>query len=215
MAPLAFDPSRIPLGSSTSDLSMTRDSQVSTLGEAFHTAERVTVNGRDALRLVLEQRMSMGSMFDTLDVDAATLQPIRYRNEFGAFQSIDLDYARGGRITGAVTRSGQTVPIDTTVAGVFYDAADFQPLVPALPLAEGYFARIPVFSYDFGVDTLSVRVAGLGSVAYQGTDRPVWLVEYTAPGGTVATLSIDRETGHLLRTEAVVAQGAVFVQSMR
>jgi len=212
---LSLDPARIPTGTLVSDLTITRDSSTTSLGEAIQGAERLAIDGREVLRLTLEQRLPMASMFDTLEVDASTLRPLRYRNVFGAFQSITLRYDEAGRVQGTVARAGEIVTIDTLIAGVFYDASDFLPLVPALPLAEGFEAFVPVYSYDFGLDTLSVRVTGSGTLAHGGSDRPVWLVDYATPGGAAATLSIDRETGRLLRTESTVQDGGLFVQAAR
>lgn len=210
-----LDPSRIPVGTATSDMAMARGDERRAIGTAVSSIERVTLGGRPVLRFVLTQQLGSGTMTDTLDADAGTLQPLRYRNVFGERQSIRVDYGADGHVVSTLVRDGVRATLDTTLVGPHFDAAQFQPLIAALPLRDGYTAEIPVFHYENGAGTVAVRVVGRDTVERAGGARPVWLVEYEAAPGQLVNLSIDRETGRAWRATAALGGGQRYEEVAR
>lgn len=210
-----LDPARIPVGTATTDMAMARGDDRRPIGTAVSSVERVTLGGRPALRFVLTQQLGSGTMTDTLDADAATLQPLRYRNVFGERQSIRVDYGADGHVVSTLVRDGVSATLDTTLVGPHFDAAQFQPLIAALPLREGYAAEVPVFHYENGAGTVAVRVVGQDTVERADGARPVWLVEYEVAPGQRVNLSIDRETGRTLRATAELGGGGRYEEVAR
>ncbi len=214
-APFGLDPALLPIGTDVSDMLIVSSEGTERIGASTGTVERSSLGSRAALRFILKQEFPLSTTTDTLLVDAATLLPLRFRHTMGDLESASLDYGPDGRITGRVQRMGVTTVVDTTVSMPVLDAAFVQPLVAALPLEVGYAARIPVFHFTAGARTVSVRVRGEGSLAYAGSDRPVWFVEYEGAPGRVILLAIDREDRRMLRAESAIDAARRYVQATR
>ena len=213
-APFGLDPDRLFRGEVVSDMTIIHGDDRRPLGVARTSISDAEVDGQPALRFVLIQELQMGTMYDTLMVHRETLLPIRYRNDMGEFQQINMNWDADGRVRSRVDRSGVITGIDTVMAEPRLDAAEFSMLVPALPLAEGYAAQIPVTHYENGAGTRSVSVESAGNVEYNGEMRPVWTVAVETPTGTMRT-AIDRETGMVLQTIADLGPGRYFEQIAR
>ncbi|GIW50892.1 MAG: hypothetical protein KatS3mg081_0247 [Gemmatimonadales bacterium] len=91
---------------------------------------------------------------------------------------------QGGRVRGRAQtpdpRAGtpRVVEVDTTVAEGTLDASAFQPLVAALPLAEGSTFSLPVFEpAEERTRILTVKVAGVSDLTVPAGDFPVYRVE--------------------------------------
>jgi hypothetical protein len=91
---------------------------------------------------------------------------------------------REGRVQGRAqvpdSRAGapRVVEVDTTVAEGTLDASAFQPLVPALPLAEGATFSVPVFEpAEKRTRTLAVKVTAGSELAVPAGNFSVYRIE--------------------------------------
>ncbi len=207
---LEVDASRLPMTSTDSDMAIFSDSTSRSLGTATSSIELFKEDDRGLLNVILIQNFRLGTMYDTLVVDSRTLRPIRYRNELTGFQTVKVDYSPDGRVTGQVIRDTTETAIDTTMTGVFFDAAGFQALIPALPLGDGYEVEIPVYNYQSGAATVKVKVVGSDSIEYEGEPRDIWLVAYSPNPNTTAMLSIDKSSGSILLAESDLGGGRTY-----
>ena len=181
------------------------------LGIARREMFRTTLDGADAIRFVLVQELRQGTMFDTLWVDAATLLPIQYVNDFGAMQTIRMSYGDDGHVVSVVTRGDVVTGVDTVLTTPHLDLAEFSMLIPALPLADGYATELPVFHYENGATNTTVRVIGSDKIDYHDEARDVWIVEYgTAPA--TSRHFVDKDTRDVLRVEAAAGPDRRFEQ---
>ncbi len=206
-----FNSESLPDGRLESDMVFVVDSVFRSVGTSTAEVKRFTEKRTKMIELIMIQAMGMGTMYDTLWVEEATFRPIRYRNVMAGSQSIKLDYGIDGHITGSFHRDSLTTQIDTTVTEILYDAGGFQGIIPALPLADGFEADIPVYNYLTGKGVASVKVLDSGIVELNGQSHNVWVVGYSPGGGLVAILSIDKDSGQLLRSETEMGPGRHFV----
>ncbi len=128
---------------------------------------------------------------------------------------IHLVYA-GGRVKGRAEtpdpRAGapKVVEVDTALAEGTLDINAFQPLVAALPLAEGATFTIGAFeASQNAVRTLSVKVAGGGEVAVPAGQFAVFRVEVTG-GSQPLVFYLTREPPRRLVKLEIVGQPVVF-----
>lgn len=209
--PFKFNAASIANGKLESDMTFVADSISRTVGLSTSEVKRVTQDGIKMLEMVMIQQMGMGTMFDTLWVEESTFRPIRYRNVMAGTQAIKLNYGADGHITGSFQRDSISTEIDTTVTELLYDAGGFQGIIAALPLEAGFEADIPVFNYLAGKSTANVKVLDSGVMVINGKTFDVWVVGYSPGGGLVAFLSIDKESGQVLRSETEMDAGKHFV----
>jgi hypothetical protein len=212
--PFGLAPDRLPAETTTSDMAIVDEGNRMSLGTARREMSRVNLDGNDAIRFVLVQKLRQGTMFDTLWVDAETLLPIKYRNESGEVQRIRVDYGNNGHVVSKVTRGDTITGVDTVITGPHLDQAEFSMLIPALPLAEGYAAELPVFHYENGATTTTVRVVSSDRVEYNGEMRDVWMVE-TGSAQATSRHAVDKETGVVLRVDAGMGADRRFEQVAR
>lgn len=205
---------RLFMGATTSDMVVVNGDARMALGTSRREAAALVMNGEESIRFVLVQELNQGTMYDTLWVDAGTMLPIRYRNDFGDLQSIRMTYGKDGHIVSEVKRGGMVTGVDTVVADQYFDMAEFSMLIPALPLSDGYEAEFPVFHYESGVSSATVRVIGSDFVEYRGETRPVWIVEQVLNAVTSRQL-VDKEKGIVLRIDATLGADRRFEEVAR
>ena len=212
--PYGLSADRLSPETTTSDMFIVVEDKRMPLGTARREMARTTLDGKDAIRFVLVQDLRQGSMYDTLWVDAATLLPMKYKNDFGELQTIRMTYGDDGHVVSNIVRGGQTTGVDTMLTGPHFDLAEFSMVLPALPLAEGYSAEIPVFHYERGAMTNYIDVVGAQQVEYGGSMRDAWAVRDSSANAS-STHYVDKENGMTLRVEAAVAPGRMFEQVAR
>jgi hypothetical protein len=142
---------------------------------------------------------------DTFTLDRGTLRPIRQRSLGPIAQELDFE--------GSAVRQGRggEVAEASLPAPVFYaNALDL--ILRALPLGEGYRARLAVLDEDaLGERVLEVEVAGLSDAReVTGVVRGTWEVR-VREGDAESVYHVDRGTGALIRHEAP-ADGLVLVR---
>ena len=214
VAPFGMDGSRLYTGTTVFDMVIVSGEEISPVGTATTNITAVDLDGTAALQLVLVQDLTMGTMYDTLFVNQSTLLPIRYRNEMGDMQIIDMRYGKNGKVVSTVTRGEMVTGIDTTITDPRLDAAEFSMLIPALPLELGYSAVIPTTHYELGAQHQALRVSREGVIDYQNGQRAVWIVEVENAQSKMRTF-IDKENGMILQTVADLGPGRYFEQKAR
>jgi dienelactone hydrolase len=107
------------------------------------TIEASSVGDRAVWRVVDVAVLPMGSMTDTLELDKATLTPLR--RSVGGMATVNLEYSETA-VTGVMVAMGNSVPIDVKLeAPVFADGSGLEISLAGLPLAEGYESTLRTF----------------------------------------------------------------------
>jgi dipeptidyl aminopeptidase/acylaminoacyl peptidase len=174
------------------------------------TVTAASFDGRRVWRIVDAADVGEVVAADTLDLDRATLAPVRRDAHGGAL--ISLRYA-ADRVTGRLLMGPQSVPVDVKLEGaVFGEGAGRDVLLASLPLADGYqtgFRTFAVLSQK--VRPMRVAVTGRETVTTGAGTFETWVVALTAldgdEGGT-GTLYLTRDAPH------VVVRGTVNVPAM-
>jgi dipeptidyl aminopeptidase/acylaminoacyl peptidase len=131
--------------------------------DVTRTIEAGTVDGRDVWRVIDVSVLPMGTITDTLELDKATLVPVR--RSAGGLGSIKLTY-REKTITGEIGFQGQSMPVNVELeAPVFAGGSGLELSLAGLPLAEGYETTLRTFNPETQkVRAFSLSVTG-GAVA--------------------------------------------------
>lgn len=154
---------------------------------------RIRYRGREVLAVIRTFATPSGPAIDSSIFDAATLAPIRHVGVHSS-RSMTLDFA-GPRVTGAYTPAHQpSRPIDHHMEARPYDSSIWDLVIAALPLREGYEARIPYYVYEQGgLVWYTARVDGAESFTLRdGTTADTWTVAVTEEGRPRARLWIPR-----------------------
>jgi hypothetical protein len=158
-------------------LTLTRGDSSRPFGTQTETLTSGRLNGRPTLLDVLVFDTPRARTIDSSWIDSETLKPLRFQSH-NASRTVKLDFA-GDRVR------GQTTPADSA-ATVFDRKLGVAPFewnvlalaVSALPLREGYCARLPV--YTDRLDRVSwYRVHVVGDTTIERKTRgpePVWEV---------------------------------------
>ncbi len=110
------------------------------------TIEETMRETRSCWRVTDVVTMPMGAMTSTFDLDRANLLPVRY--ESSGMATAKLDFTATA-VAGEMGAGGQTMPINAKLeAPVFGDAAAFELVLSALPIAEGYETTLRTFSAE-------------------------------------------------------------------
>ena len=111
--------------------------------QATRTIEPATVDGREVWRVIDVSTLPMGTVIDSLELDRATLTPVRH--SVGGMGVMRLNYSEMA-ITGEIGMPGQTRPVDVELAApVFAGGAGLELSIAGLPLAEGYETTLRSF----------------------------------------------------------------------
>ncbi len=150
------------------------------------TLSMVEVGGRKVWRLVENASGMMGNASDTLDLDAATLLPVR-RSAAQGMATIQMEFKKDV-VQGKILAGPQEMPINTKLSGpTLSEGAGAELAICSLPLTEGYSGTYDVLNVMQGkVKKMSVKVTGVEKV--------------TVPAGTfeaykVELKPVDEESG--------------------
>jgi len=202
-AQLELDVRRIRPGTDSMVMYLVRGADTTRAGEISDEIAVAREGGSSTLRRVHASASSVTGMdIDTLVDDAATLRPIRARGA-GAMGSVALDFA-AGRITGwARTDDGDSVAVDTTPEGVFYNSSTLDLVIRAAPLRDGWTAEIPVYLSTRG-EVVPIRAAVAASETVDGV--ACWRVEVDFTGMPV-TFWIEKDSRAMARQVMRMAPG--------
>lgn len=203
----AVDGRRISPGTYTLRIVASRDGQEVELGTI---TEEVRVaagaNGEAVLERAQTVQARFGTLTDSVAMRHETLAPIRHRSH-NPQRVMRLDFD-GKRITGDITPvSGEPTKIDEEFDIALFDSSPIDLIIRALPLAEGYGARIPTFIHEMGGKVIfQARVLRAEEVEVgDGRKVDAWVVESGRDVGPTSTYWIAKDTRELLRQ--VTSQG--------
>ncbi len=166
------------------------------------TVSAATVDGRPVWRTVDATQMGTMSAGDTLELDRATLRPVRRAAGGGA--TIALAFSDAG-VAGDLKVGGQTIPVDVKASGPYFAEGPGIDLVLAgLPLAAGYETTLNVFSLlAQKIRPMKIAVTGSASTTSAAGSFETYVVQVTPLDGDAsgtATLHVLREAPHLVVT---------------
>lgn len=145
--PLQFNPEKMFMG----ELNYQSDFEL--MGSKYHLEinrriEKGTFENQDVIRII-EQTEGIMSAYDTLDLDAKTLFPVRRYLVQGP-GSINLRFEKD-KVTGLMKMGPQEMPINANVNGpVLSGGAGTELSLATLPLKVGYKTRIQQFDFMSG-----------------------------------------------------------------
>lgn len=160
---------------------------------------RISHAGRPALLKVITVETPRGLVIDSTIADLRTLQPISHISH-SAVQAMTLNY-EGNRVRGSIVPAGKPPePIDQVFPTRLFDSGIMDLVVAALPLAEGYSARLPFYIFEHGgLVWRTLRVTGTEVVPAAGMAGQVYLVELKGES-QVLRFRIDGRTRRILST---------------
>jgi dipeptidyl aminopeptidase/acylaminoacyl peptidase len=175
----AISTARISTDTATRRLVLIQGGQERDVGTLRGELTLADIGGRPALvRVQTLSSQMLGTSTDTIVLDRATLAPIRLRS-VNMRRTMSLDF-RQDSIVGSVAPAGgaaQTIAIRPDTA--LFDSNTIDLLVRALPLAEGYAVRHPIYLHEGGGKMwVTSRVTGSERVADEGGALvDAWVVE--------------------------------------
>lgn len=203
-APAVFAGSLLKPGSTTYASTMSARGQ-SLKVTTTRTVQAAEVNGARAWRIVEVSSSPMGEATDTLDVDAATMLPLRRSMKQGPM-TIGLTFGPDvidGKIAGPMN-----MPINVKKSGpVLSDGTGVELPLSTAPLAPGYAAGLKVFDIMGGqVKEMTARVTGAEKVTTPAGTFDAHVVEVKpADGGNEGMkLWIAKEGRAVVKSETVI-----------
>ena len=204
----ALSTARLGAEESTRRLILVQGGQEREVGTVRTTVTVIDVNGQPALQVVQALSSAMlGSGADTIVVNRATLAPIRHRS-VNARRTMSIDF-RGDSVVGSVTQAGGAAqPIALRADTALFDSNAFDLILRALPLAEGYAVRYPVYLHEGGGKVwVTSRVTGSERMpAAGGTTTDAWVIE-SKMGPRTVKYWVAKDSLHILQSVLEVAPG--------
>ena len=172
---------------------MGREQQVN----VTRTVTAAALDGRPVWRLVDAAALGTMTTGDTLEVDKATLQPVRRAASGGA--TIHLTFSADGA-KGDIGMAGQTMPVDVKASGPYFtESAGVEFVIAGLPLAVGYETSLNVFALlEQKIRPMKIAVTGASL-----RSRITFTVQLTPLDGDesgTATLHVTRDVPHFVVT---------------
>ena len=197
----AIDGSRIVPGTTTRTLTVEKDGARRPNGSIVDV---ISVQPDGRLLRVQTIATPTGTIVDTAISDRRTLVPVRHSSS-SAQRTMHVDFA-GAHATGTFApKDSATRTIDQQGDHPFFDSNIYDLVVGALPLADGYAARVPVYIYERGGQVwMDVRVMSTDRVA----GVAAWKTSVTL-GSYACTMWLRKSDGHLMQLTAAPAPGVV------
>ena len=205
-----LDASRIHETTDTTNMYFTRDGE-ERAGPMQVESTRRTMRNRVA---VFEHRIVViggGRTFidDTTWYHATTLAPIAHRSH-STNRSFSIDYAPG-RVTGFLTDTAGTHPIDVVLAQPVFDPSELQSLVRSLPVKVGTSFVLPLFDHQkYGIQADTLVVEGADEVETESGKVMAWRLGL-ATADRKATYYLAQDTGRELKVDVTWAGGQMRV----
>ena len=147
------------------------------------TLSSTETGGKRIWRLIEDLSGMMGSASDTLDLDAASLLPVRRSAKQGT-AIVEIVFTPDA-VEGKILAGPQTLPINAKLsAPVLSDGVGTEIPVCTLPLAEGFSATIDVFNVMQGkARQMTIRVTATEKVTVDAGTFDAYKVELTPTDG--------------------------------
>jgi dipeptidyl aminopeptidase/acylaminoacyl peptidase len=155
------------------------------------TIEATSIGDRAVWRVIDVAVLPMGTITDTLELDKATLAPVR--RGAGGMVTFKLEYTETA-VIGEMVAMGQTVPIDVELeAPVFADGSGLEVSLAGIPLALGYEVTLRTFDAEQQkVRPFKLSVTGSESTECTAGTFDTFVVELTPLDGDEAGTSTFR-----------------------
>lgn len=212
---LALETAHITEGVSRWRLTVRKDTAKRDLGVMTGATHYADYRGHPAILFVRTTPTPQGDIVDSVLLFRHTLAPV-WEHSHQPTKTMLLDFSDS-----AVT--GEWAPADSAMRSVHhpiprpvFNATAQGLLLGSLPLAEGYRALVPIYSFELGgmeLDTLDV--VGTGPVKLRsGGEREAWKIAFADPFVT-ASIWVDRETRRVLLEDIVSRKtGLIFRQEL-
>jgi dipeptidyl aminopeptidase/acylaminoacyl peptidase len=198
----AFDGSMVKPSTSHYTTKMTMMGKEITIPSTRSIAE-ATLDGAKVWRVIEETTGPMGAGVDTLDLDAATLLPIRRAGTQG-MATMWFKFSKDS-VEGKIVAGPQEMPINVKLSGpVLPEGAGVEIPVGTLPLAESYTASIEVFNtMQAKTQEMTLKVSGSEKVTVPAGTFDTYKVEITPNGdeGGGSKLWIAKDDRRIIRVE--------------
>lgn len=184
----------------TFDISTFEDEGWTVVGQITLRTQRAAVEGRSAV-VRTETTMFDGEVaqVDSFVLDRRTLAPVVIRSD-GVESSRSVQFGEG-RVRTIDDGDWGADTADADLPEPVFAAGLTDLMLAALPLAEGYAARLAVYDPDSGEGVVWATVEGAEELALPGGSRAaVWRVR-VADDATGGTYWLDRESRTLVRYE--------------
>jgi hypothetical protein len=206
----SIDWERIGSQADTKKIFLLQDGTESVVGA---TSEEIKVvesgDGAALQRAQILDSVALGNRKCATVMLRSSFKPISHIDQDGD-RTISIKYD-GLNISGACELADGTVkPIQVKLSEPVFDAHSVEMILRALPLREGYAARLQVYSAAAGqVMWVSLQVSGKETTpAGAGKETDAWIVEADY-GDTKLTYWIGAQTPELLKQSIVIAEGTV------
>ena len=198
---------RITSGRSRYSLTMYRDADEIPVGRLTDAVRVDTIDGTAIILRVQQLQRGTVTLVDSTTTHALTLAP-RTRRALQQNRRVRLEFI-GRRVKGAVAPLDvPPVPLDTTLALAPFDASNWELLLRALPLEQGFAARFPVYEPDVGLR--EYRVVVTGSTAIQG--EPAHVVTLTIARNRESVVWVSQRSGLVLQIETLLGETTLLRQ---
>ncbi|MEN9508421.1 MAG: hypothetical protein RLZZ621_984 [Gemmatimonadota bacterium] len=138
-------------------------------------------------------------LVDTTITDRETLAPRVHRSQLPN-RRVTLDFT-GRRVKGALMpQDVPSVPIDTILPQVAFDAASWDLVAGALPLAKGLVVHFPVYDVDAGLRRYQIAVTGSTMV----NGDACWIVVLTLARGRESVAWISESSRRVVKMETTM-----------
>lgn len=185
-------------------MTATRPGDTARVEVGTRTVERhdVIVGGSRLIHRIVSFVSPRGSVVDSTVCHGESLAPVSERSHQPA-KTMTLDFA-GARVTGMVApKDSAPHPVDMDTMVPVFNSTDADLVVASLPLADGYRAILPFYTYELGgLERDTVTVLRSETFAAPGGERKVWVTQLSDPFLRL-TYWIDAGTREIVQAEFV------------
>ena len=142
---------------------------------------------------------------NTVAAEAGTLSPRRHTSTGGPAE-VSLEFMDEGVVGMVTPKTGDPTTVMVETDGPVFDGAWTGEIVRSLPFAEGYVAKVPMYTPEMGDKTFDVVLSVTGQETVG--DRTGWAVD-AEMGPVTMTFVVDAETRDLLVTRMSPQPGVV------
>ncbi|MBZ0199340.1 MAG: S9 family peptidase [Ignavibacteriaceae bacterium] len=171
-------------------------------GQKMEMASRRNISKDGNKIIVIDEVTGMMAGVDTVEIDAATLLPIKRGAKQGP-ATINISFTKDA-VEGKILMGQQTMPISVKLdEPVLSDGANIDLAVGTLPFSEGYKTSVKQFDLmSASVKTMNVECLGSEKITAAGTEYDTYKVTIIPVGETNGTtIWIDKKTGVQIKSE--------------
>jgi len=191
-----------PSGIARFHMTATRPGDTTRVEVGTRTVERhdATTKGTRTIHRVLTFTSPRGSVIDSTVCLAESLAPVMERSHQPT-KTMSLDFA-GARVTGLVApKDSEAHALDMNTMVPVFNSTDADLVVASLPLADGYHAILPFYTYELGgLERDTVTVLRTEKIPTPDGARTAWVAQLADPFLHI-TYWIDTATRDVVQAE--------------